>query len=144
MVRHGALIFCAAILTCTSAQADDQTQVGAGNSRAQKIGAASPLVQSAVELLERNARRIQDFQLRAATPDSFLNPNTCIRHRAHVTDAVKTQIINALQAQNLVNPADAASITGGVKAGIFPPVNGDGSSCPTMPLTFKATPGSNF
>jgi hypothetical protein len=144
MIRHGALAFCAVMLGSFSAFADDQTQIGAGNARAQQIGSASPLVQSAVELLERNARQIENAQLRAATLDSFRNPNTCIRHRANVTDAVKTQIINALVGQNLANPADAASISGGLKAGIFPPVRGDGSACPTMPLTFDATPGSNF
>lgn len=144
MIRHGAMMFCAAILTGMSAQAADQTQIGAGNARAQQIGGASPLVQSAVELLERNARQIEDPGLRAATLDSFLNPSTCIRHRAHVTDAVKNQIITTLLAQNLVNPTDAASITGELKAGIFPPVNNDGSTCPTLPLTFQATPGSNF
>src|SRR5215471_1809723 len=125
MIRRSAVVFCAVVLTGGSAAfAADQTQIGAGNIRAQQIGNASPLVKSAVELLEQNARQIQDAQLRAATLDSFLNPNTCIRHRAHVTDAVKTQIINTLEAQNLVNPNDAASIAGGVKAGIFPPVNG--------------------
>ena len=144
MLCRGAVAFCAIVLGGVSALADDQTQIGAGNARAQQIGAASPLVQSAVELLERNARRIDEAELRTATLDSFLNPNTCIRHRAHVTDSVKNQIINTLVAQNLVNPADAASITGGLKAGIFPPVRGDGSACPTMPLTFNATPGSNF
>ena len=144
LIRHGAMIFCAVMLTNISAKAADQTQVGAGNARAQQIGSASPLVQSAVELLEQNARQIDNGQLRAATLDSFLNPSTCIRHRANVTDAVKNQIIATLTAQGLVNPADAASITGGVKAGIFPPVVHDGSACPTLPLTFKATPGSNF
>src|SRR6516225_1317516 len=144
MFRRDVAVFCVVLLSCTQAFAADQTQVGAGNLRAQQIGNASPLVQSAVELLEQNARQIQDPELRAVTLDSFLNSNTCIRHRAHVTDAVKTEIINTLVAQGLVNPADAASITGGLKAGIFPPVNGDGSACPTMPLTFKATPGSNF
>ena len=144
MVRYRALIFCASILTSISAHADDQTQVGTGNARAQQIGAASPLVQSAVEQLEQNARQIEDPTLRDLTLDSFLNPNTCIRHRARVTDTVKNQIISTLLAQNLVNPADAASITGGLKAGIFPPVVNDGTACPTLPLTFKATPGSNF
>ena len=144
MLRHGATIFCAALLGGVSAQAADQTQIGVGNARAQQIGSASPLVQSAVELLERNARQIDDAQLRAATLDSFLNPNTCIRHRAHVSDAVKNQIIATLTAQNLVNPADAAAITGGLKAGIFPAVVNDGTACPMLPMTFKATPGSNF
>jgi hypothetical protein len=144
LIHRGALVFCAVMLTGVSAQAGDQTQVGAGNARAQQIGSASPLVQSAVELLEQNARQIEDSQLRAATLDSFQNRNSCIRHRAHVTDAIKNQIIATLTAQNLVNPADAASITGGLKAGIFPPVLNDGTACPTLPLSFKATPGSNF
>src|SRR5215469_2496887 len=144
MIRHGAAIACAIMLTAISADAADQTQVGAGNVRAEQIGPASPLVRSATELLEDNARQIDDPQLRFATQDSFLNPNSCIRHRANVTDAVKNQIIATLTAQNLVNPADAASITGGLKAGIFPPVINDGSACPLLPLTFKATPGSNF
>src|SRR5215469_7306666 len=144
MIRHGAAIACAIMLTAISADAADQTQVGAGNVRAEQIGPASPLVRSAAELLEDNAQRIEDAQLRAATLDSFLNPHTCIRHRAHVTDAVKNQIIATLVAQGLVNSADAASITGGLKAGIFPPVINDGGACPLLPLTFRATPGSNF
>jgi len=144
MICRGVAALCAVMLSGVSALADDQTQIGAGNARAQQIAAASPLIQSAVELLTSNARQIENAQLRAATLDSFLNPNTCIRHRAHVTDAVKTQILNALVGQNLVNPADAASINGGLKAGVFPPVRGDGSACPTLPLTFNATPGSNF
>jgi len=144
MIRHGAAVICAVVLTGVSAFAADQTQVGVGNARAQQIGAASPLVRSAVELLKDNAQQIEDGELRAATLDSFLNPNTCIRHRANVTDAVKNQIIATLLAQNLVNPADAASITGGLKAGVFPPVANDGTACPTLPLTFAATPGSNF
>jgi len=144
MIRQGAMVLCAVMMTGMSAEAADQTQLGVGNGRAQQIGAASPLVRSAVALLKDNAEHIVDAQLRAQTFDSFLNPNTCIRHRANVSDAVKTQIINTLTAQNLVNPADAAAITGGLKAGIFPPVVHDGSACPTLPLTFAATPGSNF
>src|SRR5579864_7547096 len=144
LIRHGAVTFFAVLLSGAYANAADQTQIGAGIARAQQIGSASQLVQSAVDLLVRNAERIEDPQLRNMTLDSFLNPNTCIRHRIHVTDSVKTQIVNTLLAQNLVNPADAASITGGVKAGVFPPVINDGSACPTLPMTFKATPGSNF
>ena len=88
MIRHGAIMFCAAIFTHASAQAADQTKIGAGNARAQQIGAASPLVQSAVEYLERNARQIEDPGLRSATPDSFLNPSTCIRHRVTFSRAM--------------------------------------------------------
>ena len=96
LIRHGAVIFCAVVLTGISAKAADQSQIGAGNARAQQIGSGSPLVQSAVDLLEQNAKRIDDAQLRAVTLDSFLNPNTCIRHRANVTDAIKNQIIASL------------------------------------------------
>ena len=144
MIRHGAVTLFAVLLSGAYANAADQTQVGAGIARAQQIGSASQLVGSAVDVLLRNAERIDDSQLRNATLDSFLNPNTCIRHRIHVTDAVKSQIISTLIAQNLINPADTASITGGVKAGVFPPVINDGSACPTLPMTFRATPGSNF
>jgi hypothetical protein len=143
MIRQSALILCS-VWIGVSAQAADQTQVGAGNGRAEQIGLASPLVQSAVELLTDNAQQIENPRIREATLDSFLNPYSCIRQRANVSDAVKNQIIATLTAQNLVNPADAASIAGGLKAGIFPPVINDGSACPLLPLSFKASPGSNF
>ena len=74
MFRRDIAVCCVILLSCTPASAADQTQVGAGNLLAQQIGNASPLVQSAVELLEQNARRIQDADLRAMTLDSFLNP----------------------------------------------------------------------
>jgi len=138
------VLFVIGLLAACPAQAADQTQIGAGNARAEQIGPKSPLVRSAVDLLEDNARRIRDDKVRGITLDSFLNPNTCVRHRAGVSDAVKTQIIATLTAQGLVNPADAGAITGGVKAGIFPPVVHDGTPCPHLPLTFTATPGSNF
>ena len=144
MIRHGAVTLFAVLLSGAGANAADQTQIGAGIARAQQIGSTSALVESAVDLLARNAQQIQDHELRDVTLDSFLNPNTCIRHRANVNDATKAQIINTLEAQGLVNPADAAAITGGVKAGVFPPVIHDGSACPTLPMTFRATPGSNF
>ncbi len=144
MIRHGAVTLFAVLLSGAGANAADQTQIGAGIARAQQIGSTSALVESAVDLLARNAQQIQDHALRDVTLDSFLNPNTCIRHRANVNDATKAQIINTLEAQGLVNPADAAAITGGVKAGVFPPVIHDGSACPTLPMTFRATPGSNF
>jgi hypothetical protein len=143
MIRQSALILCS-VWIGVSAQAADQTQLGAGNARAEQIGPASPLVQSAVELLTDNAQQIENLQVREATLDSFLNPHSCIRHRANVTDPMKSEIIATLTAQNLVNPADAGSIAGGLKAGIFPPVINDGSACPLLPLSFKASPGSNF
>lgn len=127
-----------------SALAADQTQVGAGNARATQIGEASPLVRSAKRLLIENAHKIEDRTLRTATLDAIDNPHTCVVHRVGVTDAVKNAIVQQLEQAGLINPADAASITGGVKAGVFPPILDEGTACPHLPLVFEATPGSNF
>lgn len=127
-----------------SAFAADQTQIGAGNARAMQIGPASPLVRSAKRLLVENAHKIEDPTLRRQTLDAIDNPNTCIAHRVGVNDAVKGAIIAQLEQAGLINPADAASITGGIKAGVFPPILDDGTACPHLPLTIEATPGSNF
>lgn len=143
MVRKSVL-GCLLVAAAMTGFAADQTQVGGGNAIAVGIGSNSPLVQSAYSLLVGNANQIQDVTLRQITLDAFTNPQTCIRHRAGLTAAQKTQIIQTLTAQGLVNPADAGSITGGIAAGIFPPVLNDGSSCPNVPLVFVATPGSNF
>ncbi len=131
-------------LTSFAAIAADQTQIGAGNALAERTGAASPLVQSAKRLLIDNARRIEDAKLRDTTLDAFSNPGTCIAHRAGLTEAGKNTIIQELEQAGLLNPADAANIAGGVKAGVFPPVRDDGSLCPHLPLTFEGAPGSNF
>jgi hypothetical protein len=132
------------LMMSLNAVAADQTQIGAGNARAEQIGSESPLVQSAKRLLIDNAKQIEDRRLRDTTLDAFTNPHTCVFHRIHVTDAVKDQIIAQLEQAGLVNPADAASITGGLKAGVFPPIRDENSACPHLPLSFDATPGSNF
>jgi hypothetical protein len=139
-----AVLVAGGMLLSLNATAADQTQIGGGNTRAEQIGSGSPLVQSAKRFLIDNARQIEDRKLREQTLDAVFNSKTCIVHRAHVTDAIKDQIISQLEQTGLVNPADAASITGGIKAGIFPPVRNDGSACPQLPLTIDATPGSNF
>src|SRR5262249_15534995 len=101
------------LLAACSAQAADQTQIGAGNGRAEEIGPKSPLVQSATDLRENKPRRIKDAKLRKIPLDSFLTQKTCVRHRVGLNDAVKPQMIAPPQSRGLVNPADAASITGG-------------------------------
>ena len=138
------LIVAGGLIMSFNATAADQTQVGAGNARAEQIGSQSPLVQSAKRLLIENARQIEDRKLRETTLDAITNPRTCVFHRAQVTDAVKDQIISQLEQASLINPTDAANITGGVKAGVFPPILDEGSACPHLPLAFDATPGSNF
>src|SRR5262249_58810688 len=143
-MKRGGVLAIVGLLAACSAQAADQTQIGAGNGRAEQIGQKSPLVQSAIDLLEDNARRIKDAKVRESTLDSFLNPKTCVRHRIGVNDSVKAQMLATLVSQGLVNPADAASITGGLKAGVFPPLALEGTQCPHLPLSFAATPGSSF
>jgi hypothetical protein len=142
--RVPAALVAGGLMLSLAAVAADQTQIGAGNARAEQIGSESPLVQSAKRLLVENAKQIEDRKLREETLDAFTNPKTCIQHRIHVSDAVKDQIITQLEQAGLVNTADAAAITGGVKAGVFPPIRDENSACPHVPLAFDATPGSNF
>jgi hypothetical protein len=87
------------------------------------------------------AAKIKDAKLRKETLDA-LGDNPCVRHRANLTDAQKDAILATLIAQKLVNPADAASIVGGAKAGVFPALVNDGTACPQLPQKFFSAPGS--
>jgi hypothetical protein len=122
--------------------AADQTTVGAGNRRAERIGHASPLVKTAFQTLVSRVEQISNDKLRRTTLDAIANPNTCVVHRANLTPAQKTNIINQLIQEKLVNPSDGDSIPGGLTAGVFPPLLNDGSACPQLPMDFYATPGS--
>lgn len=130
--------------TATSAMGADQTVPGKGNAYAIKIASNSPLVQSAQEFLVDQARQLQDDKLSKEMLDAIANPQTCIKHRAGLSEAAKDQIVNTLIAEGLVNPADGAGITGGVKAGVFPPVLHDGTACPKLPQAFFSAPGSTY
>ena len=125
--------------------AADQTVPGAGNATSAKTAQASPLVQSALAFLQQQANRLQDANLRTQTLDALFNPNTCVHHRENLTVAQKQAIVSQLEAAGLVNPADAATITGGVYAGIFPPLVNDAdgkNACPQLPMPWYAAPGS--
>ncbi len=80
--------------------------------------------------------------LRAATLDVLTNPATCVTHRANLTADQRQAILDQLIAQGLVKPADGASITGGLLAGVFPTLVNDGSACPQLPQPFYSAPGS--
>jgi len=134
------LLFLAAV----TAYAADQTVTGAGNALAEKIAAASQLVQSAKQTLVENARRIQNANIRSTTLDAMTNRTTCITHRVGVDDAKKNAILQSLQNAGLINSADAAGIVGGMKVGVFPPVLDEGTNCPHLPVSFDAAPGSAF
>src|SRR5215475_8571481 len=131
-------------LAAFTAYAADQTVTGAGNALAEKIAASSQLVQSAKQTLVENARHIQNVNIRATTLDAITNRTTCITHRIGVDDAKKNAILQSLQNAGLINPADAAGIVGGMKAGVFPPVLDEGTNCPHLPVSFDAAPGSAF
>ena len=144
-MRFAKFILGAAILaaaTAASAVADDQTVPGAGNADAAALAKKSPMVNSAYQFVLAQAHRIKDNKLRTETLDALGNPDTCVHHRKNLTDAQKNAIVQTIIAQGLVNPADAASIVGGVKAGIFPPVLNDGTACPKLPQPFFSAPGS--
>lgn len=124
--------------------AADQTKTGAGNDRAIGVAADSPLVQSAVQFLSRQLNRIQDPALRTQTQDATANRNTCVTSRAGVNQDVKALLLQKLLDQGLVDPADAASITGGLGAGVFPPLRDEATDCPKLPQAFSSAPGSSF
>jgi hypothetical protein len=131
----------ATICATPMAKADDQTKTGAGNAAAIELAKKSPLVRSAYQFLLSQAAKIGDDKLRKETLDA-LGDNPCVKHRANLTDAQKDALVAALVTQKLVNPADAASIVGGVKAGVFPALVNDGTACPKLPQKFFSAPGS--
>ena len=138
----GLLLAFGATFVAPCSLADDQTKTGAGNPAAIALAKKSPIVQSAYQFDLAQAGRIQDSKLRKETLDALGNDNTCVHHRANLTDAQKDAIVQTLLSQNLVNPADAASIQGGIKAGVFPALVDDSTSCPKLPQKFYSAPGS--
>jgi hypothetical protein len=131
-----------AVLVGSAAFAGDQTVPGAGNSKAVVIAKQSPMVQSAYAFVLSQAGKIKDSKLKQETLDALSNPQTCVTHRADLTSAQKDTIVQSLVAQGLLNLSDGASITGGAKAGVFPPVVAESSACPQLPQPFFSAPGS--
>ncbi len=132
------------LFAVTPALAADQTVPGAGNANAAALARRSPMVQSAFDFLLDQASRIKDDKLRKETLDAIGNPHTCVTHRAKLSDVKKDSIVQTLIAQGLLNPADAAGIQGGAKAGVFPPVFNENTACPQLPQPFFSAPGSSF
>src|SRR5260370_12437925 len=64
--------------------------------------------------------------------------------RAGLTDAQKHTMLPTLLDQALINPADASSINGGMKAGVFPPVINETTACSTLPMPIYAAPGGAY
>src|SRR5215475_14009887 len=144
--RHGAGVAAVLIFACgflpEKAAADDQTKVGAGNAAAIALAKKSPMVKSAYAFLLSQAEKIDDDKLRKETLDALGNRDTCIKHRANLTDAQKTGIVQSLITNNLLNSTDGTNFNGGAKAGVFPPVTDEGTACPKLPQAFFSAPGS--
>jgi hypothetical protein len=124
--------------------AQPQTVPGAGNAAAANIAQSSRIVASAMDFLVGQAKSLSDPTLRMQTLDAISNVNTCVMHRANLTDAAKDAILTALKNQGLVRTSDDATFPGGLKAGVFPPLVNDGTKCPQLPQPFYSAPGSVF
>lgn len=104
------------------------------------LAAASPLTREALARLRADVDTLHNPALKAATADALFNPATCVAHRAHLTDADRQAIADRLVAEGL---ADAAGPAGGLIAGLFPALPGDGGPCPHLAQPFAAAPGGN-
>src|SRR5260370_9492379 len=131
-------------LAVLPARAQYQTVPGAGNATAITLSSKSPMVKSAREFLLNNIKRIDDARGRAVTLDAIANPTTCVAHRASLKESDKNAILQALIAAGLVDVRDNSTFPGGLNAGVFPPLLGDGGACPQLPQTFFSAPGSFF
>ena len=145
MKMNNALIgLCFTVAASILGQAQNQTIPGAGNQNAIALSNKSPLVQSAYLFLVHQAERIADPKLRKETLDAIANPNTCVQHRAGLTDADKSKLLQQLITAGLINVNDGNNFPGGLKAGVFPPVLDEGTMCPHLPQRFFSAPGSVF
>jgi hypothetical protein len=124
--------------------AADQTTPGRGNALAVTIASNSEIVQSARQYLIGQAYSLQDTNLKNNTVDAITNPDTCVTHRANITDDSKTAILKQLSDAGLVNPADDKTFPNGIRAGVFPPLRDEGTACPKLPQPFYSAPGSVF
>jgi len=124
--------------------AADQNAIGAGKGRSLDIARKSPLVQSAMVFLRKEAARIYDPKLKRETLDAFTNPQTCIAYRARLTGEDKAAIISDLIDAGLIDTAAGKDFPGGLQTGIFPATRDDGGPCPHLPQAFDAAPGSVF
>ena len=87
--KHSVKLLLLLLLSCSTSFAQHQSIPGAGNQRAIEISGKSPRVQSAHKFLLSEAKKIQDQELRKETLDAIGNPQSCIRHRANLTQQDK-------------------------------------------------------
>lgn len=134
----------ALLVLALSAMAQSHPETGKGNDEAGALGHRSPMVQSSYQFLLAQARRIGNPTLRRETLDALGNDATCIRHRAGLTEADRARIVRELIDAGLADPKDDTTFSGGLQAGVFPPILDDGGPCPHLPQKFYGAPGGSF
>ena len=134
----------AGLSSWSSAYPADQSRAGAGNITAAGIADRSPLIKSARDLLKKQAGQIRNPKLRAETLDAISNSNTCVTHRAGMSVSQQTAILKRLLDLGLLDASDDTTFPNGLRAGVFPPLIDDGSTCPKLPQPFYSAPGSSF
>ena len=67
------------------------------------LNGQTPRVTAAVAFIERTAAKIHSDKIRNATLDA-LKPETCIAHRAGLTDSQKSEILANLRTEGLLDP----------------------------------------
>ncbi|MDE1150809.1 MAG: hypothetical protein PW843_30025 [Azospirillaceae bacterium] len=110
---------------------------------AEQLAAHSPQVQTAMTRLRAGVAGLHDPAIKAATRDALFNRDTCVVHRANLDADAQRDIIVRLMAEGLVDPADGNRFPGGLAAGLFPALPGEGGPCPHLPQAFAAAPGGN-
>ena len=148
-MHSGTKLRCAAVVLAALgagpvAYAADQTVPGAGNEAAAALARASPLVRSAMQRLEQVLDTVRDRDLHERTADALFNPQTCVAHRSNLDAAKKQAILDTLQREKLIAPADAAAFSGGAQAGVFPALRAGEGACAQLPQPFYTAPGSSF
>jgi hypothetical protein len=116
---------------------------GSGNALATSTAHASPLVTRTRHVLRLLAAGLRDPVLRRLTVDAIDNPDTCIRHRAHLDTAAAGAIVDQLIAAHLLGASPDTATRAALIDGVFPPVRDQGSACPHLPEPFYAAPGSD-
>jgi hypothetical protein len=145
-VRIGIAIVCCclAIRSAVAQLNNPPSAPGVSTSWAVKLSQKSSMVQSAFNLLITRTSAVRDPKLRAETLDAIQNTQTCIHHRANLSEGEKQEIVQTLRSSGLLDPQDEGVFPGGWMNGVFPAVVDDGGPCPHLPQPFFAAPGGAF
>ncbi len=93
-----------------NAVAGDQTVVGAGNERAMKLAAQSPLVASAMGMLKGRLSQFQSKDIRKNLAELMGMDKSCVTHRANLSAEDKGRLLAELDKAGLIDPAEATRL----------------------------------